>query len=63
MVVILEETVGEPAYARRVANGSLDNFHTYGAGNLMADAASRLHIEVIEEMAAGRLPKKCPQQR
>eukprot|EP00966_Prymnesium_polylepis_P013996 322740-Prymnesium_polylepis.1 len=51
MVIILEETVDEPAYARRVADDSLDNFHVYGAGNLTADAASRLRIEVLEELA------------
>eukprot|EP00966_Prymnesium_polylepis_P029371 682180-Prymnesium_polylepis.1 len=50
MVVILEETVDVPAYARRVADGSLDNFHIYGAGNLTADVASRQRVEVIKEL-------------
>eukprot|EP00966_Prymnesium_polylepis_P259227 5987696-Prymnesium_polylepis.1 len=51
MVIILEETIALPAYAKRVADGSLDNEHVYGAGNLMADAASRLKVEVLDELA------------
>jgi integrase len=53
MRVVLEELTAHPSYARRLqAPGVHSIEHIYGAGNLMADAASRGHEEVINELCA-----------
>ena len=52
MRVVLQELSGEPAYARRVQAGAISFQHSYGPGNLLADAASRGHFEVISELCS-----------
>lgn len=60
MRVVLEETIAEAAYARRVERGLYELIHTFGAGNIMADAASRGYEDVILELctAIGQTPER-----